>query len=126
MCSRVEGDRVGSRKNNAKMTTSMIGHSQFRHVGGGGGADGAALSPGGGGFACLLMAAPCDAQYARYPVQIDQPDGLFGVWSAHSRRTIRKPYGTSTAAPSKRPAFRSRWAWSVGSSGYGRMVSCSW
>jgi hypothetical protein len=79
----VEGDRVGRRKNNAKMTTSMIGQSQFRHVGGGGGADGAALSPGGGGFACLLMAAPCDAQYARYSARVDQPDGLFGMWSAH-------------------------------------------
>src|SRR6476620_1457817 len=84
------------------MTTSMIGHSQFRHVGGGGGADGAALSPGGGGFACLLMAAPCDAQYARYSVLADQPDGLFGVWSAHSRRddqeTLRDEHGGAVEA----------------------------
>src|SRR5260370_575072 len=47
------------------MTKIMIGQIQFRQVGGGGGADPAGLSPGGGGFACLLMAAPCDAQYAR-------------------------------------------------------------
>ena len=46
------------------MARIMIGHSQFRHDGGGGGADPVGLSPGGGGFACLLMAAPCDAQYA--------------------------------------------------------------
>ena len=60
----VELERVGRRKNNAKMTKIMTGQSQFRQVGGGGGADGFALSPGGGGFACLLMAAPCKAQYA--------------------------------------------------------------
>jgi hypothetical protein len=73
------------------MTISMIGQIQFRHVGGGGGADGAALSPGGGGFACLLMAAPCDAQYARCSARAYQPDGLFGTWSAHWRRMIMKP-----------------------------------
>src|SRR2546430_16987674 len=101
------------------MTTSMIGHSQFRHVGGGGGADGAALSPGGGGFACLLMAAPCDAPDARYSVLVRQPDGLFGIWSAHVRRTIRKPHGMSTAAPPKRPAFRPPWAWAPVSGGEG-------
>jgi hypothetical protein len=72
------------------MTISMIGQIQFRQVGGGGGADGAALSPGGGGFACLLMAAPCDAQYARYPAWARQPDGLYGNWSAHWRRLIRE------------------------------------
>src|SRR5262249_44047844 len=104
------------------MTTSMIGQIQFRQVGGGGGADGAALSPGGGGFACLLMAAPCDAQYARYSARAHQPDGPFGIRSGHWWRTIRKHYGMSTAAPSKRPAFRSRWAWSAWSSGYGCTV----
>ena len=46
------------------MARMVIGHSQFRHDGGGGGADPVGLSPGGGGFACLLMAAPCDAKYA--------------------------------------------------------------
>jgi hypothetical protein len=73
------------------MTTIMIGQIQFRHAGGGGGADGAALSPGGGGFACLLMAAPCDAQYARCSARACQPDGLSGNWSAHWRRMIMKP-----------------------------------
>jgi hypothetical protein len=73
------------------MTTIMIGQIQFRHAGGGGGADGAALSPGGGGFACLLMAAPCDAQYARCSARAGQPDGLCGNWSAHWRRMIMKP-----------------------------------
>src|ERR1700689_5454350 len=47
-----------------KIARIVIGYSQFRHVGGGGGADPEGLSPGGGGFACLLMSAPCDAQYA--------------------------------------------------------------
>jgi hypothetical protein len=68
----VEVERVGRRKNNAKMTKIMTGQSQFRHVGGGGGADGLGLSPGGGGVACLLMAAPCVAQYARYSRRDDQ------------------------------------------------------
>ena len=60
-----DGERVGSRNQRAKITTSMTGQIQFRHVGGGGGADGLGLSPGGGGVACLLIAAPCGAQYAR-------------------------------------------------------------
>ena len=34
--------------------------------------NGFGLSPGGGGVACLLMAAPCVAQYARYPGRDDQ------------------------------------------------------
>ena len=46
------------------MAISMIGQIQFRQVGGFGGAVGTGLSPGGGGFACLLMTAPCAAQYA--------------------------------------------------------------
>jgi hypothetical protein len=73
------------------MAISMIGQIQFRQVGGFGGAVGTGLSPGGGGFACLLMAAPCDAQYARYSARARQPDGLFGMWSAHWRRVIMKP-----------------------------------
>jgi hypothetical protein len=73
------------------MAMIMIGHSQFRHAGGGGGADGFGLSPGGGGFACLLMAAPCDAQYARCPARTRQPDGSSGIGSAHWQRAVRKP-----------------------------------
>ena len=54
-------------ENRARMEMIMIGHSQFRQAGGRGGAVPVGLSPGGGGFACLLMAAPCDAQYACSP-----------------------------------------------------------
>src|SRR4051794_23456255 len=92
------------------MTISMIGQIQFRHVGGGGGADGAALSPGGGGLACLLMAAPCGAQYARYSVRVRQPDApvrhMVSTLAAGDQETLRDEHGGAVEAAGFQVALR--------------------
>ena len=73
----VEGDRVGRRKNNAKMTTSMIGHSQFRHVGGGGGA-----------YFFLKGSAHKEPQVAAKPATfVDLPDVLVNLSNTGADRT---------------------------------------
>jgi hypothetical protein len=59
------------------MTAIAIGQSQCRQPGGGGGADGLGLSPGGGGVAWCGRCAR-------------QQRSLWGHWSAHLGRMVRK------------------------------------
>src|SRR6516164_11699957 len=102
------------------MAMIMIGHSQLRQVGGRGGAVPVGLSPGGGGLACLLIAAPCDAQYAHDSGYNDHRIAFVRMtWGRRpgNLQVTALRYGVRTAAPSKRPAFRSRRAWSAASSG---------
>src|SRR5580658_4582628 len=114
------------------MARNMTGHSQFRQAGGGGGAVGAGLPPDGGGVACLLMAAPCEAQYARYSWRPEQRTAYRAIGrhtggkrSGSVQDSVFRSQGMSTAAPSKAPAFRSRSAWSAACRGYGWVVTAS-